>query len=75
MMLEYNASNQRVRHLFGVLVSLQLAVASWLNHEQDLYKCFDTNVPTWCFRHPHSLGVIIGQAFEHLTTKQKGQTP
>jgi hypothetical protein len=41
-MLQYSAFNQRVRHLFGVLVSLQQAVAHWLGHEQDLYECVDT---------------------------------
>lgn len=41
-MLQYSAFNQRVRHLFGVLVSLQQAVATWLGHAQELYECVDS---------------------------------
>jgi hypothetical protein len=41
-MLQYSAFNQRVRHLFGVLVSLQQAVANWLGHVQELYECVDS---------------------------------
>ena len=41
-MLQVSAFNQRVRHLFGVLVRLQQTVASWLGHEQALYECVDS---------------------------------
>lgn len=41
-MLQASAFNQRVRHLYGVLVSLQQAVANWLGQGQALYECVDS---------------------------------
>jgi len=41
-MLQYSAFNQRVRYLFGMLVSLQQAVATWLGQAQELYECVDS---------------------------------
>ena len=41
-MLQSSAFNQRVRQLFGVLVSLQQAVAAWMGYAQALYECVDS---------------------------------
>lgn len=41
-MLQTSAFNQRVRGLYGVLVKLQQAVASWLGQEQADYECVDS---------------------------------
>jgi hypothetical protein len=41
-MLGVSAYNQRVRHLFGVLVSLQAAVAEWLGQAEAIYECVDS---------------------------------